>query len=68
MFSKTTAKCMAILLLAVGVNVCRSFSGSLRPSKKLFSNSIKFLVNGEPTTEYDPLTFYEGHLHGTVPL
>ena len=37
---------------------------SLSPAKGLFGPSVKFLVGGVETTEYDPRTLYQGKLQG----
>lgn len=42
----------------------RSFISSLSHAKGVFGKSVKFMVDGVKTDEYDPRTFYGGQLEG----
>ena len=52
-------------IMYVHVCVCRTFISSLSRGRGVFGASVKFTVDGEETTEYDPRTFYSGELEGT---
>jgi len=43
----------------------RDFTLDLAPSQQVFAPGVKFLLNHEETTGYDPQTFYQGQVVGT---
>lgn len=45
-------------------SLSRDFSLDLTPSRQVFAPRVKFLLNKEETTGYDPRTFYQGRVVG----
>ena len=49
---------------AISFSISRGFLLALTPSRQVFAPGVKFLLNEEETTGYDPRTFYQGRVVG----